>query len=382
MTRPRRRRRPRSSAATPAAVEDDDLLSEILLRLPPLPSSLTRASAVCKRWRCLASDPAFSRRFRIHHRRNPPLLGCFQTGTDGISFEPTLEAPNRVPPGRLSLQFNSFVRLLGCRHGLVLILDQTQQLLVWDPFTGHQHRLRIPRKFDPSKSLINGAVLRSAAGDVHFQVVLVVADCDNKLLACVYSTETGVWGTLISTPIPSGNSLHTRVCWEPAVLVGDSLYWILASTTLLNLLQFDLKRKSLAVIQLPADKSYDVLGRFISPEGRFTVTRAEGGGLGLLSVSGFTAQLWKMKTSFDGVASWGMEKTVQLEKLLSMDSEDYLIIQGYAEDNNLAFLWTGRSLFTLKLEPLQCEKLFDTNNWRRHYPFEIVYAAGFHSRAG
>ncbi|VAI53784.1 unnamed protein product [Triticum turgidum subsp. durum] len=335
------RRRPllrsRSSAAPP--LDDDDLLSEILLRLPPLPSSLPRASAVCKRWRCLAYNPAFSRRFRLHHRRNPPLLGYFRAGIPKLCFQPTMAAPNRVPPGRLSLKFNSYVRVLGRRHGLVLILEWPQ-LLVCDPVTGHQHRLAYPPEFDPDNSLINGAVLRSAAGagDVHFQVVLVGSDYEKKLLACVYSSETGVWGTLISTPIPSGNSLCTRVCWEHAVLVGDSLYWILA--------------------------------------GRFTVMRAEGGGLGLLSVSGFTAQIWKRKTDFDGVTSWGMGATVELDKRLSMDSEDYLDIEGYAEDNNLVFLWTGRSLFTVKLEPLQCNKLFDTNNRACYYPFEAVYATG------
>ncbi|KAF7082667.1 hypothetical protein CFC21_086523 [Triticum aestivum] len=371
-----RRRRPllrcRSSAAMP--LDDDDLLSEILLRLPPLPSSLPRASAVCKRWRCLASDPAFSRRFRIHHRRNPPLLGCFHGGIPELCFQPTMAAPNRVPSGRLSLQFKSHVRVLGCRHGLVLILDQTPQLLVWDPVTGHQHLLAYPPEFDLANSWISGAVLRSAAGEVHFQVVLVVSEYEKKLLACVYSSETGAWGTLISTPIPSGNSLHTRVCWEHAVLVGDSLYWILAGTTLFNLLEFDLKTESLTVIPLPADKSYDAV--LNSPEGRFTVMRAEGGGLGLLSVSGFTAQLWKRKTDFDGVASWGMGRTVELDELLSMDSKDYLDIEGYAEDNNLVFLWTGRSLFTVKLEPLQCNKLFDTNNRACYYPFEAVYATG------
>uniref|UniRef100_A0A453MZD7 F-box domain-containing protein n=1 Tax=Aegilops tauschii subsp. strangulata TaxID=200361 RepID=A0A453MZD7_AEGTS len=48
-------------------LDDDDLLSEILLRLPPQPYSLPRASLVCKRWRGLASDPGFCRCFRIHH---------------------------------------------------------------------------------------------------------------------------------------------------------------------------------------------------------------------------------------------------------------------------------------------------------------------------
>ncbi|KAK1667406.1 hypothetical protein QYE76_055565 [Lolium multiflorum] len=54
----------RSPAVTP--LEDDDLLYEILLRLSPQPSSLPRASAVCKRWCLLVSDPGFFRRFCLH----------------------------------------------------------------------------------------------------------------------------------------------------------------------------------------------------------------------------------------------------------------------------------------------------------------------------
>lgn len=41
----------RHGSSPAAALEDDDMLGETLLRLPPLPSSLPRASAVCKRWR-------------------------------------------------------------------------------------------------------------------------------------------------------------------------------------------------------------------------------------------------------------------------------------------------------------------------------------------
>ncbi|PVH66002.1 hypothetical protein PAHAL_1G123500 [Panicum hallii] len=75
----RRRRRGRSPAPAPAPpLDNDDLLSDILLRLPPLPSSLPRASLVCKCWRRLVFAPAFVRSFRARHRapaqRSPPRL--------------------------------------------------------------------------------------------------------------------------------------------------------------------------------------------------------------------------------------------------------------------------------------------------------------------
>jgi hypothetical protein len=43
-----------------------------------------------------------------------------------------------------------------------------------------------------------------------------------------------------------------------------------------------------------------------------TFMRAEGGGLGFLFVSYFTAQaqLWKRKTDSDGAVSWGLARTI------------------------------------------------------------------------
>ncbi|KAM0824452.1 hypothetical protein ACQ4PT_070191 [Festuca glaucescens] len=164
-----------SPAAPP--LEDHNLLSEIFPRLPPQPSSLPRASAVCKGWHSLTSDPAFSRRFRHHHRRNPPLLGCFHGDVDGLLFEPNLESPNRVPPGRFSFQVDigDYLLPLGCRHVLILLLERNRkQVLLWNPITGDRHRIAVPPEFDLINPFVNGAVLHSAAaGDVeHFQVVL------------------------------------------------------------------------------------------------------------------------------------------------------------------------------------------------------------------
>jgi hypothetical protein len=175
-----RRRRHASPAVTP--LDDDDLLAEILLRRPPQPSSLPRASAACKRWRRLVSDPGFFCRFRLHHRHNPPLLG-FVDGFAGLSFLPTMEAPNRIPPGRFSLQHDDADRFqcLGCRHDLLLLcIPRLLQFLVWDPVTGDQRRIAAPAALQTKNTLLRGTVLRPAGDAQHFEVVLAVAGDDEE----------------------------------------------------------------------------------------------------------------------------------------------------------------------------------------------------------
>ncbi|KAM3309621.1 hypothetical protein ACQJBY_030727 [Aegilops geniculata] len=359
-----RHRPPPSPAAGP--LENDDPLSEILLRLPPQPCSLPRASAVCTRWRSLASDPGFCRRFRIHHRRNPPLLGFFENNL-GRSFIPALEAPNRVPSGRFSLQPRDGdsipFRCIGCRHGLVLVFDLRRLYLVWDPVTGHQHRLACPPGFDPEGSTVNGAVLRAGPDVQHFQVVLVAAgEADNqqsRVFARVYSSETGVW--------------------VPAVLVGRSLYWILklkgrsSSHSPFNsekqIIEFDLEKQKLVVIPMPV--AVDV---FL---GHFTVVQEDGGGLGFLIVKDVAAeaQLWKRKMDSDGVGSWELKRTIDLNKLLSLNLEKHIGIIRFAEDNNLLVLPTVFGLFTVQLQSLQYKKLSGYNKFCHLHPFESVYIA-------
>ncbi|KAF7088268.1 hypothetical protein CFC21_091394 [Triticum aestivum] len=310
------RRHPRSPAAPP--LEDDNLLSEILLRLPPAPSSLPRASLVCKRWLGLVSDPGFSCRFRLHHRRNPPLLGMF----DELRFIPTMDPPNRVPGDRFPSCIDeddglgSFIPL-GCRHGLVLIFHK-----------GDKHRLPVPPLFDAEVTRISGAVFRAAGDTQHFQVVLVVGtEVDEqqhtRAIARVYSSETGGWGDIISTPLPSKASMGelpnkmNMYYFTISVLVGHSLHWLLrhisaGTLTLDGILKFDLERQILDLIPVPVDIANKNIGQF-------QVMRADGGGLGIFFLSKFRAQLWKRQTNSDGVASWLLGRTIELDNLLSMN---------------------------------------------------------------
>nr|XP_051195182.1 putative F-box/kelch-repeat protein At3g17280 isoform X4 [Lolium perenne] len=354
MTFCRRRRHPNSSPAAP--LEDDDLLAEILLRLPPQPSSLPRASLTCKRWRRLIRDPGFLRRFRAHHRSRgtAPVLGFFTKEDSGISFHPTLDPPNRVPPERFRLHITGSpfnCRIVCCRDGLVLLVNvHPGQVLVWDPVTGDRRSLLLPPVFRNMDKFYSGMVLRSAAaaagdGD-RFQFQVVFVRCfkgrNARAVACVYSSDTGAWGDLIQTSTPL-QVLRTHDVATSGSRVGRSLYWSLHGNSSNAILEFDLDRQNLAVIPLHME------GWIMS---------AQGGGLGLVSVLGHTAQLWKRETDPDGVSTWRLTKTVHLNKLLPLRSGDRLDID-FADESNMLILGTvdGIGIFTVHTESMQCKKL-------------------------
>uniref|UniRef100_A0A8I6XXI5 F-box protein AT5G49610-like beta-propeller domain-containing protein n=2 Tax=Hordeum vulgare subsp. vulgare TaxID=112509 RepID=A0A8I6XXI5_HORVV len=349
-------------------LEDEDLLSEILLRLPPQPSSLPRASAVWKRWRRLVSDPAFSRRYRRHHRRRPPLLGFFRDRYPSITYTPAMEAPDRVPAGRFSLHLTGSYSVLSCRHGLVLIFETTwDYVLVWDPVTGDQHRVAAPAGIDMDTTPMDGQVLRAAADAQHFQVVLVNSEKKYaRVVVAIYSSETGAWSNLIQTPVPLEAMEYEAM---PPVLVEDSLYILLPGDTTSVILQVDLGTQSLAVLGVPMDT--------FAKDQYLMLIRAEGGGLGVLSLTGFIAKLWKRNNDSDGVASWVLGRTFELDKLLPLSSEKMrrMPLVAYAEENNVAFWRTLGSIFMVQLDSLQFSKLPDNKNDFICYPFESVYAA-------
>ncbi|CAM0947711.1 unnamed protein product [Alopecurus aequalis] len=196
-----------------------------------------------------------------------------------------------------------------------------------------------------------------------------------QVVASVYSSETRIWGNLIAATVPPRVSIDF-VVGMPAVMAGDSLYWLVLITGgSLGILQFNLGRQSLGFIPMPMKEVFAVADGIYFEESLVIIQ--EGGCLGFLLLSGFSAQLWKRETNSDGLPSWVLGRTIALDKLLSINSEEAErpSICGFAEDNNMVLLSTSTGIVTVLLESLQFKKLFESDHWYHYYPFEGVYTA-------
>uniref|UniRef100_A0ACD5XSZ2 Uncharacterized protein n=1 Tax=Avena sativa TaxID=4498 RepID=A0ACD5XSZ2_AVESA len=399
------RRRPSSPApATP--LEDDDLLEEILLRLPPHPSSLPRASAVCARWRRLLSDRRFLRRFGKHHRK-PPLLGCFSgVGCRNTVFNPTLPAPDRIPaarfPAPLPPSSHEHWDLVGCRHGLAVILNpQRKEVILWHPLTGHQRRVPYPPWFTGNRTshMHHASVLCAAAaageedghmpGECHLHPFkLAFVSCKvlepTELCACLYMSESAAWGDMITTPTTS--SIYNGM---PAVMAGNALCWLLRGG---NILEFDLKSERLGVIERPTDAHVDGGETFWT----WQLIRTEDGGLGLavLSKPQLTIQLWERKRNCAaGVVGWEPQRTIRLNKLfpstvlgdvlqkfprMKLACITEVVMVGYDEDANVIVLATYIGDFTLRLDQLRLTRFTRRycRDFKTFYPYSSFYTTG------
>ncbi|CAL4893130.1 unnamed protein product [Urochloa decumbens] len=328
----------RGSPAPAFLPDNDDILLEILLRLPPLPSSLPRASLVCKRGRRLLSDPDFLRRFRAHHRK-PPILGFFAVdffNHDGPIpvFTPTLAAPDRIPPARFSFPNQPDECLLFL--GLTALPPEMKR--------NYRHR---HLKFD----MYNGAVMGNCCSGA-FKVVMVFTNALYGLAwACLYDSESGKWGNIISTAVPSSTSLA-----QPSILVGNAVCWLL-HIEWGGVLRFDTDKQSLDVVKIPEDIH-------VTNDSRVDLLRTVDGGLGIAILSKQIIQLWGQTAVSDHVVTWVLQKTIELDKFISLSPSvetQPTTIVGFDEDNNVIFLWTTIGIFMIQLESMKFTALSKDN---------------------
>ncbi|CAM0948083.1 unnamed protein product [Alopecurus aequalis] len=306
-----------------APLESEDILGEILLCLPPLPSSLPRISAVSRLWGSLATSAAFHRRFRAHHRMlKLPILGLFHGYPGCILFTSVLDPPDRIPSERFSLQIcgdesSDTWSMIGCRHGRVLVINRWRpELLVFHSVSGDRRIVHAPLEFHGNgiRIRVHGAVFCSAGDDhsSHFKVVLA-------------------------------------------------------------LLEFNWDSQSLAVIKrLPILDISTV---------RMRIIRAEDGGVGIGVLAYPSFHMWDLKVDCHGAAEWVLRKTVNMRDIIGLSSllnAKMVFIAGYAEDADKIVISVPvyRALITVQLESMKVEKYRGTFKGYSYHPFTDFFTAG------
>lgn len=387
----------RLSPAEAAPLDSEAILGEILLRLPPQPSSLPRVSAVSKLWGSLVTSAAFHRRFRAHHRE-PPILGVYGKTSGDIVFTSVLGPPDRIPAERFALPvsaddfFDSW-NLLGCRHGRVLAFNRVRlELLVFHPLSGDRRTVALPREFNVAGYghgfSTSGAVLCVAGDDdpghVHggchsspFKVVLVGTFHGNQrpAIARVYSSETGLWGDLVSTRGPCGGFFGGH----PGTLIRNAIYWWLHGFDI-DILEFNLVSKKLAVI-----KRLPIAGAEIR-RANMRIIRAEDGDVGIVISMYPSFHLWDHKVSCHGGAKWVLRKTVNLQNIIGLPpstNAPIVAIVAYAEDTDEIFLlvrgagdpYRG-SLIMVQLESMRVREYRGSLLEDSYHPFTDFFTAG------
>ncbi|WVZ62255.1 hypothetical protein U9M48_012021 [Paspalum notatum var. saurae] len=349
----------------------EDTTTEILLRLPPDdPACLIRAALVCKPWRRIVSDPAFSRRYREFHR-TPPLLGYLRCH---YPYKNELFATTAFPFSYPAFKCTRW-EALDCRHGHVLLhhIDPRPSLLVWDPITNYQRYLPVPSNLNSNKYHA-GAVLCAAdgyncdhlncPGGGPFKVVFVLNGDDRVTRLYVYSSETGLWSPPASIP-----RVGSFVEGRGTLYVGRALYFTFHCGK--GFLRYDLaddEQGRLSVINVP--EGYDNQIRrptigIVDEEGRL--------GFAALDEYGDVLYIWSLQAAGpDGAAKWEEQaRVIDLKPLFHVDiSTIFLSLSGFAEVS-------GSGIFSLDLKSSGQARKIHEDEWHSAImPYMSFYTPG------
>ncbi|TVU40797.1 hypothetical protein EJB05_14275, partial [Eragrostis curvula] len=352
----------------------DDAITEILLRLPPDdPACLFRAAVVCKLWRRVLFDPAFSRRYREFHR-TPPLLGLlhntFRQGYGRIPrFVPSTAASSPFPQKAL-LDGRRCWWIADCRHGRVLATEN-DNYIVWDPIAGNWEELRRPKI---SCSTYSAAVLCAVAGCSHrdyhggpFHIIFVYYDVHRTVMnACVYSSEARDWGTPAS--IQPGGGCGYGFDMRPGALARDTYYCNIADCK--RIVMYEFGSHSLSMIHPP--DFYD-MGSLLMPK--------EDGGLGLAGIKGSKLYLWSRMLNPEGIIGWMQWRVIELDKLPPFGIFfNGFILGGFAENMGFIYMTTGNAIYRFELKSGRLRKESETwVHFAAVFPFISFYTPDYAS---
>ncbi|CAO2175693.1 unnamed protein product [Urochloa humidicola] len=306
---------------------------------PPPPVTVARSAAVCRRWRRVASSPAFLRLFRRLHP--PSLLGFFICNSGliveringvlvGEVLNPTFFTSSPAPPGlssAVSRCVNFSLDALSNFEHWALADTCNGILLLYDSSSVHD-RLQIPRRFvvcDPvagrsvpvrdapiykvdHESAYLGAALLLTDGDgvggcLSFEVIVVTYFMWGLRLL-VFSSRSGAWAVHPYADIIGGS----RRIMPMLGSVGEDMhangcvYWLIADVQETNdyLLVLDTRTKAFSTIKL-------LSGMRTRYQRNMRVMRTDGGELRLVALSGMVLDSWRLDRSRSNRGRWVRE---------------------------------------------------------------------------
>jgi hypothetical protein len=191
-------------------------------------------------------------------------------------------------------------------------------------------------------------------------------------IACVYSSETGVWGNIIAAA-----DQCELADSNPGILVGNVLYWSsksVSNTTIFiddltdDIVEFDLDRQSLAVIKGPPCLNFSL---------RHQIIRAEDDALGLAIFSHCRFEVWQRMVNCHGGTTWLLHNAFETRTLLGLPPRIRgMKILGYDEDNDAIFLFVDANVYMVQLLSMQFRRLYESCYPINCHPFASFYAPG------
>uniref|UniRef100_A0ACD5V9B5 Uncharacterized protein n=1 Tax=Avena sativa TaxID=4498 RepID=A0ACD5V9B5_AVESA len=268
----------------------DELLGEILLRLPT-PADLARASAACVAFRRVTADRSFLRRYRKLH--TPPLLGFLEESKFFHAATQPYPSASAASAVAVAADFSfSFLPAPACswflrdtRDGRVL-LDRPMrvptggvffpEVVVCDPL--HRRYLLLPPVPDDLASTVEDLfwtrkrtkrlsvqIFLVPTGDEEEAVtadetsfrVICMAQCKARLVAFVFSSNTGQWRAVpprrwidLSADLPR---LTSRNRFYHHQYVYGCFYWTTGSIEESKLLVLDIKTMEFSIAKPPPE---------------------------------------------------------------------------------------------------------------------------------
>ncbi|RCV43363.1 hypothetical protein SETIT_9G288600v2 [Setaria italica] len=218
----------------------------------------------------------------------------------------------------------------------------------------------------PSRATVLGDPVSLARREGSFRVAFVFTG-NGRASACVYSSETGTWGRLITAEAPCGD-----VCMKPSALVGDAVYWLLDEG---GILELHLGKERLAPMETPTHAQSLYLSNI-------QLMEAEAGVLGFAGVKMYSLHLWAREADRDGTANWVLRTAINLGPFAPPPCVIPRImlvppikILGVDEGGNFAFLRTIFGIFMLSLDGVLLKKVSDAEIMELVHPYSSFYVA-------